>query len=912
MVKKLKNMIKMMYAVLISVLLLISMLTLMPNSMIHSASAQSTSGSSISSNLINDIFASPAGNDSRSFAGIGTGVTTPNLLWTAHIPGVNVPTISGMTAFGGYVFVQNATDTLALDGGTGNIVYAIPNTTGAPMYLGGNYMFLGGNCYAVDTGTLVWKSPAGFTDAGFIGYGQAIWSGGGALVTDPQYLPAPMFFNNGCGWELNNPAQPPTVLWNDTTNAQVPSGTGSAYDNGVMVYTSAEQTFSGFNASTGAYLWTVPCTSPQLWGCTAIDGVFAFGAQDGVMYCWNITTGQLMWTFDPGTLDSTWSWSLGSSYGMIYGHNQDTHFYAVNATNGKLVWNEYSPGNGVSYSGTFSIAGGYIYTEMGDNEYRDPNTGQYGHSEFDCYNAYNGTLVWSIPYENGAPQDAQCNAYGNLYLIPTSSSSTSGGYTYSTSTSATGGFNTQSDVVCLGNGPAQSWSMYLNDPTHNSEGWGPTNLTELWSKPLGNGAPFASSPVFANDIGYIGSTDHNIYAFNASNGNVIWNFTTKAGVHSTPAVINGYVYTGADDGNVYCLNAATGALAWSVSLLSMPAINLGFGEIGTDGPPSPMVVGNNLYVGANNYIFCLNANTGATIWKYTWGSALLIGSPTIVNNIVYVAPNQAGPNGYIYELNAQTGALMQNMSFPYVVNPFIAAGNPSARITGQGIEAPVTVDTLDNIIFVQQINMRTFAINGTSGKILWTYDAYYDPLTTGQWGTDNVGGILFAGGNCYFNEWYAIVCVNALSGNASWTTYLSREDDAPLSYYAGNIYAVTYLNYAYVLNGATGAKESYAFCGDEATQPVPYAGNLYVASGDFNVTCFTQATAASSVTPIPTPTPTPTPTPAPTSPPVTATPLQANAILTPLYIMLSVLAVAMIVAIAIVGALITRNIKKRP
>ena len=60
----------------------------------------------------------------------------------------------------------------------------------------------------------------------------------------------------------------------------------------------------------------------------------------------------------------------------------------------------------------------------------------------------------------------------------------------------------------------------MDDAAHDSSGVGPTNLTVLWNKPLGSGAPFASSPVFANGIGYIGSIDQNIYAFNASNGDV--------------------------------------------------------------------------------------------------------------------------------------------------------------------------------------------------------------------------------------------------------------------------------------------------------------------------------------------------------------------------------------------------------
>lgn len=418
-------------AISISALLLISMLTLLSSVVIPSAKAQTTSGSTISPSLLNYIYAAPAGNDSRSFAGTGPGVTTPNIMWTANIPGATLAGNSGMTAFGGYVFIVNATHTIALDAGTGNIVYAIPNR-GSPQYIGGNYMVLNSQCYTVDTGTLIWTAPPGFTAT------QTILSGGGALVTDPHNLPAPMFFSSGCGWVLNDPSKPPTILWNDTGKAQLPSGTGSAYGNGVMVYTSAYQTFSGFNATNGDYLWTVPVASTQTYGATAANGVFSFGAQDGILYGWNITTGQLMWTFNPRTGESMWSWSIGSSYGMIYGHNQDAHFYAVNVTTGNLVWSAYSPGNGVAYSGTFSIAGGYIYAQMGDNEYRNPFTGEFGHSEFDCFDAYNGTEIWSLPFENGAPDNAQCNAYGNLYLIPTTSSSLPGVYTYST-TSGQGG-----------------------------------------------------------------------------------------------------------------------------------------------------------------------------------------------------------------------------------------------------------------------------------------------------------------------------------------------------------------------------------------------------------------------------------------------------------------------------------------
>lgn len=832
--------------IVISVLLLISMLSLLSNSALPSANAQSTTKSTISPSLINYIFAQGSGNASNSWAGIGPGPTTSNVMWTVNIPNAfGVASGAQMCAFGGYVFIMNKTHLLALDGGTGNIAYALPYA-GAPQYIGGNYMLIGSRCYTVDTGTPVWTAPAGFSQ-------------GLGLVTDPQYLPARMFFGGGCGWTLSDPSKPPTLLWNSTGQAIVPSGTGLAYNDGIMVYSGADQKVLGFNASTGDYLWTTAIPTGATTGpSTAHDGVFVRAGESlGIMFGLNITTGQIIWQFDPRTTDSAWAFGVGSSYGMIYGHNQDGHFYANNATTGALVWDAYT-NNGIAYTGSFTIAGGYIYTQMGENQYHNPNTGEFGHSEFCCFDAYNGTLVWSLPFENGAPSNVQCNAYGNLYMIPSTSSSEAGVFTYS----GGGGFEqTSSQVMCIGPGPAQSWSQFMNDAAHTSNGWGPKSLAVAWSKPIGTPAPLASSPVFANGIGYIGSTDKNIYAFNASNGDTLWNFETKAQCLSTPAIANGYLYTGADDGNVYCLDATRGNSIWSTPLPAGPATNLGYGQAGTLGPPSPMVVGNNLYIGDNNYIYCLSTSSGAIKWAYTWGSAKLIATPTIVNDIVYIAPNRGdagsiwsasltNPNGFLYLLDAQTGALIKNITIPYLENPFIAAGNPLAisgylgipsfRVTGQGIHAPVTVDPVNNIAFVQQVKVRTNAINLTSGDIIWTYDAFYNPGTIFQWGINTVG-VLYAQGNCYFNEYYGITCVNALTGNVTWQTYHGRETAAPLSYYAGTVYAATLFNYVYALNAATGEKESFAFCGPGATQPVPYARNLYVASSDFNITCYTQA-----------------------------------------------------------------------
>ena len=581
------------------------------------------------------------------------------------------------------------------------------------------------------------------------------------MVNDPQYLSNPTFFSGKIAWQLPNPAQPPIVLWNNSATVSMKlAGSTSVYNHGVIVYTVSNWGFMGINAATGAFMWQVPATSSQVYGTTAINGVFAFGGLDGDLNCWNITTGQLLWTFNAGTGSyNQSSASLASAYGIIYGHNQDTNLYALNATTGKLIWKAH--GSGIAYSGILTIAGGYIYCNMGENQYRDFYTGEFGHSQFDCYDAYNGIQIWELPIETGAPGNMQCNAYGNLYLIPTYSSSIPGSFSYANVGVGTGG----SEVWCFSNQP-QDWPMFMNDPAHTPQGSGPTNLALKWAKTFGAGGYLRSSPAIVNGIGYIGSSDHNIYAFNVNSGNQIWKYTTDAAVRSSVAVVNGRVYTGSDDGNVYCLDAATGSKIWSV-----PLTVANFGQAVQQTPPSPMIIGSKLYIATlDGFVYCLSTSDGALQWKFKTGGTLY-GTPTIVNNVLYVAPSgpSTDPVGHLYEIDATTGTMLMNISLPYALNPW------TGTATSKAIYASPTVDPLGQIVFVRAVLGYTYGINATSGQIKWLYNATYNPGFSGQWGTATYSAVLYANGQCYFTDYYSIVCLNALTGNLTWNTYLSRE-----------------------------------------------------------------------------------------------------------------------------------------
>jgi len=109
----------------------------------------------------------------------------------------------------------------------------------------------------------------------------------------------------------------------------------------------------------------------------------------------------------------------------------------------------------------------------------------------------------------------------------------------------------------------------------------PANVSRLrkaWTYTTGNA--IESSPVVADGIIYIGSKDHNLYAFAARTGKKLWSYTTGGAIYSTPTVIDDVVYIGSQDATLYAFEARTGALLWSYTtgnaIESSPAVRMGW------------------------------------------------------------------------------------------------------------------------------------------------------------------------------------------------------------------------------------------------------------------------------------------------------------------------------------------------
>jgi outer membrane protein assembly factor BamB len=216
-----------------------------------------------------------------------------------------------------------------------------------------------------------------------------------------------------------------------------------------------------------------------------------------------------------------------------------------------------------------------------------------------------------------------------------------------------------------------------------------TTGTPLWRFPNGYlGGDLPTAPTVANGVVYIGSNDRNLYAVNANTGALLWKYTI-GGAHilSSPAVANGVVYFGSfDEPNFYALNASTGALLWKYTTGSVPS--------------SPAVVNGVVYIESlftsdNYYLHALDAATGALLWGSTVGQG--IASPAVANGVVYAGSS----NGGLYALNASTGA-------PLWQYPTAAEVDSSPAVA-------------NGVVYFGSDDNNLYALNAATGALLWQY-----------------------------------------------------------------------------------------------------------------------------------------------------------------------------------------------
>ena len=106
------------------------------------------------------------------------------------------------------------------------------------------------------------------------------------------------------------------------------------------------------------------------------------------------------------------------------------------------------------------------------------------------------------------------------------------------------------------------WPTYRHDAARSgiASAVVPAKLKSKWRKNLGG--KLTSVTVAAGKV-FLAAVDRRIvYALDAENGEVVWQYDSGGRMDSPPTYWSGRVLFGSADGWVYCLRAETGALAW--------------------------------------------------------------------------------------------------------------------------------------------------------------------------------------------------------------------------------------------------------------------------------------------------------------------------------------------------------------
>ncbi len=89
-------------------------------------------------------------------------------------------------------------------------------------------------------------------------------------------------------------------------------------------------------------------------------------------------------------------------------------------------------------------------------------------------------------------------------------------------------------------------------------------MKESWRRRLPGGD--LTAPIYAKGCIFMGTADGTVWALDATNGEILWHFTSNAAVLHSPAYWNGRILFGSCDGALYCLDASNGRLLGRVEV----------------------------------------------------------------------------------------------------------------------------------------------------------------------------------------------------------------------------------------------------------------------------------------------------------------------------------------------------------
>lgn len=292
------------------------------------------------------------------------------------------------------------TGTLYIGDGTDNVTFGVSVSSGdvvmqAPVALGDSQQFSTG-----DTDRLALSNGILYGDAGQATFvEEAISASSGAAAweypvsgcnissadfsADGATVANGLVYFSSCDnsvYALN--AGTGALAWHKTLSRVkgAYADTAPIVSGGVVYVGSTDHSVYALNASTGALNWSYATGSIVASTPTVANGVVYVGSDDDYVYAINAGTHALVWRYPTGASVLT---SPAAANGIIYVGSADDYLYALNATTGTLVWRYFTSGAEITDP---LVATGMVYTASGGTMY--------------ALNMSTGALVWRYSLSN--------------------------------------------------------------------------------------------------------------------------------------------------------------------------------------------------------------------------------------------------------------------------------------------------------------------------------------------------------------------------------------------------------------------------------------------------------------------------------------------------------------------------------
>jgi outer membrane protein assembly factor BamB len=249
---------------------------------------------------------------SRTGAGTGSPVLTPNLLWKTNIPSTSVKV-------GNQTFESGRTFTTPV------VVHGIIYVCSTSSVINGGFTYLQWlDAYAFNAtnGAKIWDHKINFALL------SMLYVSAPAVTDDMVYFGA----GNGLVYALN--AKNGNLEWSTNVNT---IGQSSPVIVDRILYISGGNGFVyALNAANGEIMWKHQAGDNTAWSSPAvINGTLYIGSYDDNFYALSATTGKELWAY------KTNDWiQNGPSVdnGVVYVPSRDGSVYALNATTGDRIW----------------------------------------------------------------------------------------------------------------------------------------------------------------------------------------------------------------------------------------------------------------------------------------------------------------------------------------------------------------------------------------------------------------------------------------------------------------------------------------------------------------------------------------------------------------------------------------------